>query len=122
LVNNGGRGVAAFGAGSTFIALLVNNSVSAFNAGDGVLAQGTSGLADVTVKNSSIFENGGNGLFVDGSFATMRVTKSTINLNGIEVTNDNFLAANGGTLISFGDNSLDHTGQDGVATVTVPLK
>jgi hypothetical protein len=121
LVNNGRRGVAAFGGVNSPIFVLVSNSLSAFNGTDGVFAQGGGLETEVTVRNSSIFANGGNGLFVDGSHAVIRVSKSGINDHNI-VPFGNFVAQNGGFLISFGDNSLDDNGSDGAPTLTAPLK
>jgi hypothetical protein len=118
LVGNASNGVAAFGKVSAPIAVLVSNSVSAFNGSNGVLAQGGGLDNEVMVQNSSIFSNLGNGILVNNFNATIRVTKSTINNNS-----QNLHFSNGGTLMSFGDNSLDANGNiDGAASVTNPLK
>jgi hypothetical protein len=116
LVGNGTNGVAAFGNVTTPITVLVSNSVSALNGTNGVLAQNAGNAAAVMVQNSSIFSNTGHGLLADD--ATIKVTKSTMNSNASE-----FQTAHFGTLISFGDNSLDGgKGSEGIPTITAPLK
>ena len=118
LVGNATNGVAVFGDVSAPVAVLISNSVSAFNGSNGVLAEGGGLDNEVTVKNSSIFSNHLNGILVNNFNAIIRVTKSTLNNNS-----QNLHFSNGGTLISFGDNSLDANGNvDGAASVTVPLK
>ena len=80
------------------------------------LANGTSTTSAVTVWNSAVNNNQFDGLHAGGANTTLRVTKSNITRNGT-----GFSTLSGGTIISFGDNSVDGNTTNGAPTSTIVL-
>jgi len=104
-------GYVTTGAGSHVV---VRDSVMAGNVGSGIHAVTLAGKspAFVFVERSSMVRNGASGILADGPGATVLLRQSAITRNGAGVT-----TANGGQLISFGDNAnANNLGPEGVAT------
>jgi hypothetical protein len=102
--NNVGAGLLAIGSQATNVT--VSDCVSANNANAGIFSDSVSGaLVNIMVRNSTIANNGSDGLEAQGTGATVRVTRSTItgNANGW----DN---STGGVVLSYGDNNIDGNG------------
>jgi hypothetical protein len=101
--NNSGFGLNVTSVGQT-INVTFNDSVCASNLGTGIIASGTSPV-NLMVRNSTIANNGVNGLGADLSGATVRVTRSTItgNFNG-------WIATRSGIVSSYADNNIDGNG------------
>ena len=81
------------------------DSESANNASAGINGDSISGaLTNILVRNSTIANNATDGLLTTGTGATIRVTRSAITGNFIG------WAANGGAVLSYGDNNIDGNG------------
>jgi hypothetical protein len=119
-LDNNLNGLRVFGSDSTgTITVTVGNSVVRKNQFQGIASLSNFGATTlVTVRDCTIASNGGVGLQANGSpVATLRMTRTTIagNATGVQ-------AANGGQLISFGDNSLAGNAADGAPSSTIPLQ
>ena len=85
------------------IKMTVADSVSANNTSVGIYAQSLGGTTvSIMVRNSTIANNGGDGLEAQGTVATIRVTRSTITNNDA-----GWDASAGGVVKSYGDNNID---------------
>jgi len=94
--------------------VVLRDSVISGNIGDGILAISAPGKAPalVYVDQSSSVGNTGNGIRADGARAVVLVNDSTITRNGTGVS-----TANGGQLISYGNNrNNNNIGPEGTAT------
>ena len=81
---------------------VVRDSVFAGGAEDGIVIANASGVVgDLLLDNVTVHDFNGNGLGVSGDTARMRVANSTITGNA-----SGLLAANGGLIVSFGNNRL----------------
>ena len=75
-------------------------------------------LRNVTVSsNIGTSSNPGNGVMASGGAAVIWITKSTISFNATGLA-----TASGGTIVSFGDNSLASNTTDGAPTSTMELQ
>jgi len=95
------------------IHVVVRDSVISGNSVNGIFAlTSPGGAAFAIIERSSIVGNGQNGMLADGPRATILLKLSTIALNGTGVT-----TANGGQLISYGNNTnTNNFGPEGTAT------
>jgi hypothetical protein len=86
------------------INVTVSDSVSANNKNSGIAADSGGGMpVSIMVRNSTIANNGDNGLLAFGSVnATILVTRSTITGNVFGWTN-----IDGAAVLSYGDNNID---------------
>jgi Right handed beta helix region len=99
--NNSGVGLYVNQANQA-INVFVGGSVIADNQSDGISAVWGSGPGvSIMVRNSTISNNASVGLEVDGTGATIRVTRSTI------TGNNTGWAASVGVVLSYGDNNID---------------
>jgi hypothetical protein len=99
--NNSGVGLFVNQANQA-INVSVGGSVIADNQSDGISAVWGSGPGvSIMVRNSTISHNASVGLEVDGTGATIRVTRSTI------TGNNTGWAASVGVVLSYGDNNID---------------
>lgn len=80
--------------------LLLRDSTIAGTVNDGVRVASV-GVADALLDNVAISDGSANGLSVDGANARIRVANSTITGNATGI-----LSANGGLIVSFGNNRL----------------
>ena len=96
------------------IQVVVSRSVIVQNRFSGIVVQSTNGSTKVTVRDSTISSNLSNGLEASAGAATLRVTRSTITGN-----DTGFLAQSGGTLTSYGDNTLEDNTTNGSPTSTI---
>jgi hypothetical protein len=96
------------------VAGTIRDSVVASNGGDGV--HSSSGQVFFTVESSSIIANLTNGINAPTAGSNINVTGSTIsgNLRGIN--------AAAGSVVSFGNNTLNGNATDGAFTSTTTLK
>jgi hypothetical protein len=102
--NTNGIGLLVITATQT-VNLTVTDSACANNASAGINGDSISGaLTNILVRNSTIANNGTDGLLTTGAGATIRVTRSAITGNFIG------WAANGGAVLSYGDNTIDGNG------------
>jgi hypothetical protein len=112
LIANTGNGIFLTGAGVT--AGTIRNSVIGENGTNGVLAQ--SGQVFVTVEESSIVANLSNGIQTNSAGANLNVTASTISANGTGIK------PTSGSIVSFGNNTLNGNAVDGNFTSTTALR
>ena len=116
--NRGGNGLTAFGTDSTgTIHITVSESVAARNGNNGISIVSASAPTSVMVRGSIISSNARSGLLALDTAATIRVTKSTITGNATGLN-----TASGGTIVSFGNNSIAGNTADGAPTSTMALK
>jgi hypothetical protein len=80
---------------------------------DGIDVFSSSGATNVVVRDCTVI-NDGTGITSTGPTTFVRVTRSTITANGIGLK-----TTSSGSLISFGDNSLDGNTTDGAPTSTI---
>ncbi len=110
--NNGANGLGIITQTQT-INLTVNDTVSANNASNGIVADSLSGTSvNVMVRNSIIANNGGDGLRADNIGATVSVTRSTITGNAAGWATPGMAGGGGGggllgVVSSYGDNNID---------------
>jgi hypothetical protein len=99
--NNTGAGLLAIGSQATNVT--VSDCVSANNANAGIFSDSVGGvLVSIMVRNSTIANNGSDGLEAQGTGATVRVTRSTITGNST-----GWATSTGGVVLSYGDNNID---------------
>jgi hypothetical protein len=100
--------------GNGVVAGTMRDSVVAAGSAEGVLA--VANQVFFTIENSSIIANLSNGIHTTSAGANLNVTGSTIsgNLTGINAT--------AGSIVSFGNNTLNGNATNGAFTATVPLK
>ena len=116
-LENNVRGLWVDGTGTTAgngSHVLLRDSVSTGNAGDGVLATSAAGKvpAFIVVERSTVMNNAGTGLHADGGHAVILVSDTTISRNGTGVS-----ATNSGQLISYGNNrNNNNIGPEGAPT------
>ena len=104
-------GTSAAGNGSHVV---IRNSVVSGNAGDGILALSAPGKAPafIMVEQTDSVNNAGTGIKADGPGATILLNDNTVVRNGVGLA-----VANGGQLISYGNNKVNNNlGPDGVPT------
>jgi hypothetical protein len=83
--------------------LTFTDSVSANNGGAGISDDGSAGPSgSIMVRNSTIANNGTDGLVASGTGATIRVTRSAITGNATGWNNPT-----SGVVLSYGDNNID---------------
>jgi hypothetical protein len=87
------------------INITVADSVIAGNAGSGIFAGNDPFLISVMVRDSTIANNGIDGLDVSGNDTTIRITRSTIAGNAASAWH-----VYSGVLLSYGDNNIDANG------------
>jgi hypothetical protein len=112
LVANSQNGLSLTGDG--VVAGTMRDSIVGENAGNGIVAN--TSQVFFTVEQSSIIANLANGINVTSSGSNLTVTASTIGANGTGVK------ATAGSIVSFGNNSLNGNGSDGAFTSTISLK
>jgi len=117
-LENNVRGLWADGSLSTGngVHVILRDSVSSGNAGDGILATSASGKAPafVVVDRSTTANNAGAGIAANGPRAVVLLRDSFITRNGSGVS-----TVNGGQLISYANNANNNNlGAEGVATGT----
>jgi hypothetical protein len=115
LIYNADEGIAVFdNSASYIIPVTVSDSVIALN--NFGIAVGP--YANVMVRNSTIVNNNDVGLSAAGTDAIIRVTRSTIKGNAI-----GWQISNGGSVSSYGDNTIDDNISGGnAAPPNTPLK
>jgi len=94
--------------------VVVRDSVSSGNAGDGINISVPSGMpgAIVLIERSASVDNAGTGILASGVHAVALVSDSTMTRNGAGVS-----AVGGGQLISYGNNrNNNNLGPEGTAT------
>jgi len=94
--------------------VVVRDSVVSGNASDGIRAFTVAGKAPafIVVEHSSVVNNFGTGIKADGPHATILLNDNTITRNGAGIA-----AANGGQLISYGNNKNNNNiGPEGAPT------
>jgi hypothetical protein len=91
----------------------VSNSVASSNTNDGFMALFTAGAAEMDLDSCKSANNGSNGVEAQGASATIRMTNCTV------VGNNVGLAASGGQIISFGNNSIAGNATNGSPTSTI---
>lgn len=93
---------------------IVRNSVVSANTGNGITVQTSGAAPQATIDRTTIASNGGAGLAVSGSGATVRLGGSTItgNATGVSVPS--------GTLYSFKDNQIAGNTSNGTPITAVP--
>jgi len=94
--------------------VLIRDSVVSGNASDGILASTTPGLspAFIVVEHTTSVSNAGTGIRTDGPGATILLNDDTVTRNSVGIG-----AANGGQLISYGNNKVNNNiGPDGAPT------
>jgi hypothetical protein len=97
------------------IKVTVADSVAANNANIGFVSSSAAGLAVTSVMLvRCVAVNNGTGVKADGTPATLRSAQSTVTGNAT-----GWIAANGGTLFTYGDNNVD--GNTGGETAQTPL-
>jgi hypothetical protein len=112
LNGNSANGLVLGGAG--VVAGAMRNSVASSNTTDGVLAN--AGQVYFTVESSSLIANLANGVRTNSAGSNLNLTASTVSGNGTGVL------ASAGSLISFGNNTLNGNAVDGTFTSTTALK
>ena len=114
-LDRGDNGLVVINTNSTSqkINLTIVDSVVSNNATSGILV-GANALAQVMVQNCTISNNGAG--LIPLALAIVRVTRSAITGN-----TTGFVSTLGGSLISFGDNSLAGNTTDGAPTSTLAL-
>jgi hypothetical protein len=109
-----GASIGQLGAGA--MSFTVRDSVLAQNGFHGLLVESFGPAVNVMVQGSAMVNNADHGVVVTGTVgATTRVTRSVITGNAV-----GWEAVNGGTLLTYLDNSVDANGTDGTAA-TIPL-
>jgi hypothetical protein len=100
--NNSGQGLYVHSLVQT-INIIVSDSTTENNTGDGVLASSSNpgGPVTIMVRNSISANNGSYGLQTNGLYSTILVTRSTIIRNQ---------TGWGGEVVSYGDNNIDYNG------------
>lgn len=94
----------------------VSRSVASGNVTNGFIAVGTAvGAADLTLTSTVSSNNGTNGVRADQAGSTIRLTNTTIVDNA-----GSGLSANGGAIVSSGNNTVEGNGVNGSPTSTVP--
>jgi hypothetical protein len=101
-------------AGDGVVAGTMRNSIVGENAVDGIVAN--TRQVFFTVEESSIIANLSKGIDVISPGSNLTVTASTIGANGTGVQ------ATAGSIVSFGNNSLNGNGIDGNFTSTISLR
>lgn len=92
----------------------VHNSTASGNAFNGFVAQATSRTADLTLSDSVSSMNGAVGAYA-GALSTVRISNMTISGNDVGLQ-----AADGGVIMSFGNNAVKGNNTfDGAPTLTV---
>ena len=112
LTGNTQNGLVLGGAG--VVAGTMRNSVAGSNTLDGVLANADQVF--FTVEEFSIVANLSSGIHANSAGTNLNVTASTISGNGTGVK------ATSGSIVSFGNNTLNGNGSDGAFTSTAALK
>ena len=113
-VNGNYVGVWAF----DYANVTIRNSVMSQSTFAGVKSQSNLGATvTVLIEHSQSSHNGSNGVVAVGTGAVARISDVTItdNVNGL-------VTGSGGSIISFGNNSLDGNGTNGAPTSTITLK
>jgi hypothetical protein len=88
---------------SQTVNVTVSDSVSANNVNSGIYADSVGGTPiNIMVRNSTIAYNRLDGLEVQNTGATIRVTRSTITGNGT-----GWIVVSSGAVLSYGDNNID---------------
>jgi hypothetical protein len=111
---NGNTGLSLAAVGTGVVAGTMRDSLVASNATDGVLTSATQVF--FTVEESSIIANLSNGIHAFSAGSNLNVTASTISGNGTGIK------ATQGSIVSFGNNTLNGNGSDGAFTSTTSLK
>jgi hypothetical protein len=112
VAGNGNNGVSLAGPG--VVAGTMRDSLVASNAVDGV--QSTASQVFFTVEESSIIANLSSGIHTTSAGSNLNVTASTVSANGTGIK------ATSGSIVSFGNNTLNGNGSDGAFTSTASLK
>jgi hypothetical protein len=118
LIENNRTGIVIDGAGSTGgIDMSVADSTISGNTtvGIGVFEAVSGAPSSVVLARATISSNGGQGIFVSRALATVRVRQSEITGNAVGVQ-----SANGGQLVSHGDNVLAGNTTNGAFSSTLP--
>jgi Right handed beta helix region len=100
--------------GPGVVAGTMRDSLVASNGADGV--QASANQVFFTVEESSIIANLSSGIHTTSAGSNLTVTASTIGANGTGIK------ATAGSIVSFGNNSLNGNGSDGAFTSTISLK
>ena len=86
-----------------------------FSRGIGVFEATSGGPSTVVLERTTVSNNGAQGIFASRALASVRVRQSAITGNTVGVA-----SANGGQIISHGDNVLAGNTTNGAFTATVP--
>jgi hypothetical protein len=113
LVSTGGfiSGVTGAGIYTISDSVFSNNPDAGVRVGVGV---GSGASVTVMIRDSVMANNSNEGVLVQNTGATVRITRSTITEN-----RTGFSATGGGALISYGDNNVDGNTTDGAPTSTI---
>lgn len=111
-LRNGGDGVMANGNGGGSVKVSIRNSEASSNGAAGFVAFSSTSVAQIMVDESSAFNNN-FGIQASGGAAIARFTRSSITGNTTGVEQDS-----GGQALSYGTNSVDGNGADGVFGTT----
>jgi hypothetical protein len=109
---NSGNGLTFSGTG--VVAGTMRGSLVASNGIQGVVSSASQVF--FTIEGSSIIANLANGIFANTAGSNLNVTASTISGNGTGII------ALAGSIVSFGDNTLNGNATDGTFTSTTTLK
>jgi hypothetical protein len=104
MIENSGADGVGIGSSAQTINVTISDSASVNNA-DGIFTSVIGGSISVMVRNSTIANNSGVGLFSGGSGSTIRVTRSTITGNATAWTQ-----GASGVVSSYADNNIDGNG------------
>jgi Right handed beta helix region len=113
VVDNNGFGVAINGPAS----VTVRNSVLGSNLGNGAWAIGGTNAVNLTLAHVTIDGNDENGIYAQNASAAVQVFNSSITGNARGLS-----SATGGTIVSFGNNAIGGNVIDGAADSTTALK
>jgi hypothetical protein len=103
--------------GTQTINITVTDSVSANNASSGISCISNGTPANIMVRNSTIANNGGDGLVAGGTGASIRATRSTITGNDVA-----WAITSGGQVTSYADNNIEDNGSVNTAPVQIIYK
>jgi hypothetical protein len=114
--HNSGDGFIANGNGGGTIKASIRASESVDNGAAGFAALSSTSVAQLMIDASSAVNNNTSGIGASGAGAIIRFTRSSVTANTTGVSQDT-----GGMALSYGTNSVDGNGSDGVFT-TIPQK
>ena len=93
----------------------IEDTVAAGNVNNGILAVSSSTPALINLNNSTVTDNGVNGVVTSGANATIRMSLTTVSANGTGLSHPT------GTIVSFGNNRVSGNSANGTPSSTTPL-